>query len=364
MSNDYPYIAINSQYFCLRQNPVRLAWYLLYQTKALNFRRAFTPQKKLGALKRFILIYLGLIKDFQVFRFPFFGHLVLKVHGGYRVFDFSRKIVTKMINTKSKPSMVMNEIKGVRTASQFDFAPKLHHWNISECWYEEELINGVIGYSLLDFKSATLFKIFEQEIAPCLEKMISVEPPRKTTVSEIVNQCSQTWEYGRLSRMRLDTEKVDVVYQFIQLIVSKLFNSPEQTVYRILTHGDFSFQNILSTKKRFVIIDWESIAHRSVLFDLYNFFLTELYYNRVSTNLISEIKEAIKSMQQKLISKNYEVANHLLTFAEVYRWLYYIERIAMLLERGLTDKIFDVIFRSIEVFESFERSVAARSNDH
>ena len=121
-----------------------------------------------------------------------------------------------------------------------------------------------------------------------------------TTVSKVLDQCGQTWEYGRLSRQNLDTEKVNVIYQFIQPILSKLFNYPDQPVYQVFTHGDFSLRNMLATKKRFVIIDWESIAHRSILFDLYNFFLTELYYNRVSTDLTSETRKAILTLQNRL----------------------------------------------------------------
>jgi hypothetical protein len=357
MPNEYPYVEINQQYFCLNQNPVRLSWYLFNQSKSLNLRRAFIKKRKFAALKTLIRIYLGLETKYPVVRLPFFGHLVLNVHGGYRVFDFSRKVVTKVLNADSNPCDVMSEITGARTASQFDFAPDMLHWNVAEGWYEEELINGHIGYSLLNSDASVLLNIFDREIAQCLKKMILVEPPQKITVSEVVDQCGQTWEYDRLSRRKLNTEKVDVIYQFIQPIVSKLFTSPDQVVYRIITHGDFSLRNMLRTKKRFVIIDWESVAHRSVLFDLYNFFLTEIYYKRISSDLTSEIRAAILKLQAQINSKNPEIAHHLLAYAEVYRWLYYIERISMLLQRGFNDKTLEVVARSIHVFSEFEQAI-------
>jgi hypothetical protein len=73
--------------------------------------------------------------------------------------------------------------------------------------------------------------------------------------------------------------------------------------------------------------------------------------------LTSEIKEAIIILQAKLNSKNPEVAHHLLAYAEVYRWLYYVERICMLLQRGLNDKTLEVVNRSIKIFSEFEQKI-------
>jgi hypothetical protein len=103
------------------------------------------------------------------------------------------------------------------------------------------------------------------------------------------------------------------------------------------------------------VIDWESIALRSILFDLYNFFLTELYYDRVSTNLVSETRMAIIGLQKKLYSENNETAIDLIELAEIYRWLFYIERICMLLKRDLNNKSMEVICRSINIFLKFEK---------
>jgi hypothetical protein len=187
--------------------------------------------------------------------------------------------------------------------------------------------------------------------------MILFQPPLMTTIGAIINQCNQRWESSRPILQRIDLRKVDLIEDFFSCIIAKLSDSTEQPIYRILTHGDFSLRNMLNTKKGLMVIDWEGIAHRSVLFDFYNVFLTELYYSRTSTNLICETREAIVCLQEKLNTKNPEVADHLIALADVYRLLYYVERICMLVERGLNKKILKVINRSIQIFLEYEKAI-------
>jgi thiamine kinase-like enzyme len=356
MQNAHPYVEINGKFFSLKQNPIRLAWYLICKTKSLNARRSFSRKRKFNYFKIFFLTYYGLIKKKSV-SFPFFGHLILKVHGGYRVFDFSREIVIKVIEAKSNPPEGKNEVEGIKIAGQFDFVPNIIHCNADRNWYEEELVRGDIGFARLHGDSKILLNMFKQEVSPCLLKMILIRPPSKITVGAIVNQCNQIWQHSRPILQELDTYKVDLIKEFISSITLKLSPSVEQSVFKILTHGDFSLRNMLHTKKGLKVIDWESIAARSVLFDLYNFFLTELYYDRVSTNLVSETGTAISALQENLNSENSEIGDHIIEFVETYRWLYYIERICMLLDRGLNYKSMEVVCRSIEIFSKFEKEI-------
>jgi len=353
----YPYVEIKRHYYCLTQNPLNLAWLLFTKSRSLQLRSPLKPRRLVKTLRAFILTRLGFNKKSDIKEFPVHGNLIIEVHGGYRVFSFSQKIVTKVINANSNPSEIMREIRGVRLASQFDFAPKIFRWNIEQGWYEEELINGIVSYSLINSDSAALLNMFKQEIAPCLEKMILIPKLEKTTVRKILGQCSQTLDRKQISRIKLDEDKIDAIYQFIQLIISKLLESADQTVFRTITHGDFSLRNMLSSKKGLVVIDWEGIAYRSALFDLYNFFLTELYYDRVSTDLISETRQAIECLNGKLNPQFPEIAKHLIDFAEIYRLLYYVERICMLVERGLNKKILEVIIRSIRIFSEYEKAI-------
>ena len=362
MSAAYSYIKINGLYLQRRQNILWLAWFLFFRSNSLKQRSTFKTRKLLNTLKTFILFRMGLKKLNHIKKFPVNGNLIFKVNGGYRAFNFHHKSVTKIMHRDSRPAKVLAEIEGVQKASNFDFAPKLFEWNTAEHWYEEELIDGVISYSELIAHPDSILKLFDRVIVRCLAEMFSIYSPIPTTVGEIVARCNKTWAHDRLNRRCAEPQKLDSFYQFIQSIIAKLAARESQAVYLVFSHGDFSLRNMLITQSGLKILDWETTASRSILFDLYNFFLTELYYQRVSTNLVGEIKEAIRSLQAYVIADNSVIANHFVEFAELYRLLYYVERIALLLERGPTDKIFNVIFRSIEVFENFEQNVVAGSN--
>ena len=356
MQSVHHYVEINGKYFSLKQNPICLAWYFFCKTKSLNYRCAFSRKRKIRILKTFILIYCGLIKR-SVVSFPFPGHMILRVHGGYRIFNFSKEIVTKVIETKANFLEEMNEVARVLVTRQFDFAPKIFNWDDEQNWYEEELVNGTISYKKIQCDSSALLNMFKQEIAPCLVKMILLYTPSMTTVGAITEHCNRIWQNSRSNFQGLDISDIDVIGDFFSHIIAKLSESTEQPVYRTITHGDFSLANMLNTKKGLMVIDWESIAHRSVLFDFYNFFLTELYYNRTSTNLIFETREAIVCLKEKLNAKSFEVANHLVALADVYRLLYYVERLCMLIDRGINKKILEVISRSIQIFSEHEKAI-------
>jgi hypothetical protein len=125
----------------------------------------------------------------------------------------------------------------------------------------------------------------------------------------------------------------------------------------VFSHGDFSLRNMLMTKEGIRVIDWESAGRRSVLFDLYNYFFTESYYGRIATNLVSEISEAISSLQSRIRSKAPDIAENLSSLTPMYRRLYYLERILVMLEREMSDDLLDVILRSIQVFKRYEEAL-------
>jgi hypothetical protein len=250
----------------------------------------------------------------------------------------------------------MNEVERVRITNQFDFAPKIVRWDDKRGWYEEELVDGTISYQSLNCNSSALLKMFKQEIAPRLVKMILLQPPLETTVGAIIIRCNKIWQNNRSIFQRIDKSAFDSIEDFFLHNIAKLSESAEQPVYRIITHGDFSLRNMLNTKKGLMVIDWEGIAHRSVLFDFYNFFLTELYYNRTSTDLILETRKGIICLKENLKDKKFEGANHFIILANVYRSLYYVERICMLIERGLNKKILEVIYRSMQIFSEYEKA--------
>jgi aminoglycoside phosphotransferase (APT) family kinase protein len=126
----------------------------------------------------------------------------------------------------------------------------------------------------------------------------------------------------------------------------------------VFTHGDFCSANILNTKDRIKIIDWEHATYRSALFDFYSYFFYRPYRNKISVhNLFSEINKALPYLISPLSLKSRELSKSISSLERTYRLLYYIERIGMLVEREMTDtnlNIMETITKYIDVFSNYE----------
>jgi thiamine kinase-like enzyme len=141
---------------------------------------------------------------------------------------------------------------------------------------------------------------------------------------------------------------------FARQMVEDLNAHENQAIPLIFSHGDFALVNMLLTETGMRVIDWESAGYRSVLHDLHNFFLAQLYFRRASTPLVSEVCEATGSLLAKLATR----IQHLPlrgASPEVYRKIFFIERLLTLLQRELDEKQVDMILRSVEVFREFDQ---------
>jgi hypothetical protein len=226
-----------------------------------------------------------------VLELPFYGNLCLRVHRGYKVFSFKRKTVIKIFDEKVNPYYVDSEIDAARKASSLDFAPKIRNWNIHDRWYEEEFVNGSLCYSNSGSDSAVTHGIFQREIAPCLEEMILLQKPILVDIQEYADRLTKIIAERKVSTTLINKAKLASINHFIEF-TTKLLYFEEIKIPLVFSHGDFSLVNILNTKNGKKIIDWEGAGARNPLYDLYNFFLTELYYKRAAKSLVAEIKEA------------------------------------------------------------------------
>ena len=358
MSTHYQYVTIMGRFFCLQQNPLLLAWFLYLNSKSLQLHSGLTKKDLVNTLKSvkgLIKHQLRLRNQGQVINLPFYGHLCLPVHRGYKLFNFKQKTVTKIFAAGINIGTVKSEIERVRTASIFDFAPNVWRWDVSKRWYEEEFTRGYPCYSILKSDTVSYFKIFQQYAAPCLEQMILLEPPRVTNLTAPIHETLGIMQNNLYSKSELNSKKVDSVKDFVETMAERLRVEENAKIYIAFSHGDFSLLNILKINSGIKVIDWESAGWRSVLCDLYNYFFTELYFKRATTrNIITEVDEAISSLQSRLKRKVPDVALEIVSLSRIYLRLYYIERIGMLLDRELDDWQLDVILRSIEVFNCYE----------
>ena len=255
-------------------------------------------------------------------------------------------------------AVVSNEIKTLRQTGGLDFAPRILQWNLEERWYTEDFVIGRPFYSRPRVETDVSLKIFEGRILPCLEKMILWQQPTVIEIEKYVNQITKTIAEFRKDLEALNRSKADRITKFVNASAGCILKSATGKISLVFSHGDFSLVNILKTANGIKVIDWEGAAKRNPLYDLYNYFFTESYYKRTTTQIVKEINAGIKLVRARLLATSPETADFLKATADHCRRLYYLERIGMLLERDLNSKIIEVILRSIHIFDVYEENLA------
>ena len=355
MAERYQYVGICGGYVCVQQDAFTLVWLLCFRGKALGLASlelgGGAALKSLHALLRSRVPW----RRRSGLTLPVFGHLCLSIHRGHKVFDLRRKRVTKVFSSDVKAEAITLEIEAVKKASELSFAPNLYRWSLEERWYEEDFVPGEIGY--LFTAPSSVRELYRNHLETALLRMIELEVPVELSLSDYVEQLA--WHFAQLefTKKDLDTPSVDATERYISKKLEHLRSQSDCPVELVFSHGDFSLRNILRIQSGIVVIDWEGAKHRSILCDLQNFFLTELYYKRMTDEEAAEsVQSSIDSLQVRLTAASSPLSSSISNSA-LYRELYFVERLIVLLAGELTKHRLSVVLRSIEVFQSFEKAV-------
>jgi hypothetical protein len=361
----YKYVRVDSGlYVSLQQNLAILPWLIYLKGKPLGLgpkklSETFKSLRRfLGWGKRLAQYALPFNNEYLKLELPFYGHLCLEVHRGYKVFDLYRNTVTKIFKLEVDTSAVLTEIERVKTVSLFDFAPSVCRWNVDERWYEEEYVNGdpVIaytnGYPVTSPDSTNFLKTYYQYLSPCVEMLILSQPPQGFTVAEYVSSILNIAS-EMVSKNSSDIGKSLYVGRFLDSIAEKLHSYKDCKVYTVLSHGDFGNNHVIKCGHGVKIIDWEYLAHRSILFDLYSCLFEQLFFNRKVPDIVMQLHDAISLLQSNLSTKIPIITNDLVSLSEVYRWIFYIEQMCLGVEYSTT--IMNGKLKWIDAFNRFEK---------
>jgi hypothetical protein len=354
MAPEYPYIPVAGKYFCSGCNLVSLAWTLLVKTRSLNLGSLGIQQRQLPTILQSIVRHRkhAQADSTDILILPAFGHLCMRVHQGYKVFNLSKLTTTKIFDQNLDAVTAANEINSIRDASSLDFAPTLIEVDPGNAWYTETFCPGKRSSKK---EASDPAAIYERIVGDHLSQMISSKPLRTTELAEYLHGTRDSISQ-RLTNF--DNELSRRIDDFVRRIATRLEASTDSPIQLAFTHGDFSFVNFLYRNSDITVIDWESARQRSILHDLYNYFLTELYYGRIQSNLSTPIDDAISSLIRRLVLIDPEFPEKLIDSKDTYRWLYYLERLLTLLDREPSSGQMNVINRSIDTFDKHESRVS------
>jgi len=381
MACRYQYIKIRGEekrYFCIQQNPFILAWVLFFKKNTLvpmtiwNDLGKWSLQwikSKIWSYYSFSRANLSKLSSFVKYKFhlrsidslvelPFYGQICVLVNKGHKIFDLRRGVAIKVYRNDVDIPTITAELERLKKGSLFDYGPSIRRMNIEERWYEEDYISGSLDYSPKPRDSKTLLKKFYKDIIPCLENLILRQSPITKNAIDYVNEIKSILLAGNFLRQGLDVQKIDKIWDFIHSMDERLHSEGNVSIFLVMTHGDFCPANMLNTRHGLRVVDWESATYRSALFDFYSYFFYRTVHQKLPLDKLSaEINVALPIFISKLNSTVPDIAGNLKSFEIIYRWLYYIERVYMLVERERYDtkhNIMDIILRFIEVFNCYE----------
>ena len=360
---EYQYIKSGRIYVCIQQNILLLAWFILLKNKSLGLAAlGVTHSKGLNLIKMLIRFRLSSNHSAKVIVLPLVGNLALDVHRGYKIFLFSRMNVAKVITSEISVSNMMQEMESVRMAGRLKIAPSISQYNYENRWYVEDYVSGQFLYIVHKVASEELYKMYESEIIKCLVEIILSHPPKTVTLINYVQNLVNNILEDLLPSLELEQQKRTIILEFIRSVEASLRDTSTENIELVFSHGDFSLQNLLKTRNTIKVIDWEGAKCRSILYDFYNFFLTEIYYERSTGNLVNEIHNAQSILESQLIAKSMLVIKKTMLSEPHFLWLFFLERIQMLLNRDISKRNLNVLMRSIEVFRNHEK-IIAKNND-
>jgi len=317
----YRYININQKFYCQQQSLVKLTRLLLFSRKSCpNFVN----------WKLLLRLFLNRIK---IRRYPaelelsVFGSWCLRARCGYKVINPYSGIATKVFNDDIDDELIRKEIEQHRYIGQYDFAPSIKSWNVDERWYQEDYLSGKTGYDFSPESSREFMRIYYEDVAPCLVGLMEFGKRNRTTVKDRIAIMDP--EIRKEFRVLDDEnpETADSIRRFYDYVTGELVAHGDEEIYLVFVHGDFHLFNMFKTSSGLKLIDWEGIGEQSLMYDFYNYFFSHLWVGRGRGSLVNEVEDAVRDMTERLEGTIAELALSLSDKSNLYRTLYYFERI-------------------------------------
>ncbi len=317
----YRYINIFGKFYCQQQSIVKLTGLLLFSRDSCP---DFIGWK---VLLRLFLNRVGLRRYPAELELDVFGAWCLRARCGYKVIDPYSGVATKVFNDDIDDELVREEIEQHRYIGQYDFAPSIKSWSVEERWYQEECLSGKTGYYFSPESPKEFVRIYNNYIAPCLVGLIDFGEHKRTTIKARMESLDPEIR-ERLSVLHGENPKIiDSIREFYDYVTSELYAHGSEEIYQVFAHGDFHLFNMFKTASGLKLIDWEGIGEQSLMYDFYNYFFSHLWVGRSKSPLVNEVDDAVQDMESRLEGVSEELALSLSKKSNLYRMLYYFERI-------------------------------------
>lgn len=290
-------------------------------------------------------------KSGKVIRLPIAGSLALVVHQGYKIFNYKDGTVSKIFEKSTSEATIVKEVTIARNASRLEFAPKFITKDINKGFFTEELVSGQLA--AVNARENTDFSrnLYSSHIVDYMARMIATDQEQHIPIKAMLQVLSEFINNDDLSGLEGKYPELTEIKYFFNHVCDDLMNNANDSVIKCYSHGDFSLENIIFSNESVKVIDWEGAESRSILNDFYNYFFTEMYYKRLEMS-----PDILKSAHQQLLDRldSESVKEHIEAHDDMYRKIFYLERIKTCLERNLTKNAIKVTINSVLLFKGYE----------
>ena len=344
----YPYINIGGKYFSQQLSVGKLIRLYL-------FRRSSCPGFVTPGLLLRLLLFKVKIKKYAVkLVLPVPGVWCLRTRCGYKVFDPYKKTATKIFDENIDDDHVREEIRRHREIGEYNFAPTVVGWNEDERWYQEEYLSGQSSYYFSPESPGEFMRIYYSDVAPSLVNLMMFRGHKAINVGEYIGGMNVIIEKELRRVYEIEPEIAKSIQEFFNYVLSRINQQLDERICLVFAHGDFHLFNLFKTESGLKIIDWEGIGEQSLMYDCYNYFFAHLWLDRTREDFVKEVGEAVIDMTKRLEDCDPELAESLCENPQLYRFLYYIER--MYVMSTIFKSPPESYLRWINVYRTFEKT--------
>jgi len=330
--------------------PIDVIWQIVICYESNNARSlGIARDQRLRIVKNIIRNLLGRRQSAITFSVP--GTLALTVHQGFKIFNYRNSSVSKVFEQTVPEHKIHTEVEAVKSASRLNFAPNFIAADMGRRFYTEELVIGQWAAKSERINMGLYKDLYNSHIVDFLVQMIGTDQDNNSRLGDILRKLSAFINGDYFLGLQARFPTVAEVSNFFSDICNDLGKLADTKVVKCYSHGDFSLENVVMSNHEVKVIDWEGAESRSILNDFYNYFFTEMYFQRMKISpdiVLSAASQLTDRLDNSMIEKS--IKSHL----DVYRKLFYLERIKTLLERNVNENVARVTTNSVSLFETYE----------
>lgn len=329
----FQYVQRRGNYICLDQNPLLS----LVRTGRLFMRYVGLRNALRVALHR----WTAKPVPKRILTLPVYGNACVRVQRGFMVFDLERAVATRVFYPPIPPQQFRAQHEAFRRAGRLSFAPAVRGACDREQWFEMDYVDGESGFTLLAGDERKFLDTFSRMVLPCLVELSASHDWRRVGLNEYTRRLAERLRGPKLKPWPRVERRLR---EFCDRVRAGL---PASGSVRLgFSHGDFVHPNLVLTPHGVRAVDWECADWRSVTHDFYTFFFSQLFWRNGAAR--GALEQAEEALLDALGRRGATLQ------PDVYRRLYYLERLNMILGREFGRAEVEHIDRSIQLYEKFE----------